>query len=180
MYYIGLGFSAGILGLLLLVAALVIVIPAVAGATPMTILTQSMEPTYPPGTLVIVQPVDTQDIRIGDAITYQLESGKPEVVTHRVVAISEAEGEPTFTTKGDNNAVADPKPVLPVQVRGHVWYAVPYIGYFNLLVSGDARSWFVPIIAIGLFAYAGYMFASGVANSIRRKRRRSVAEMAGR
>lgn len=175
-YYVGLGLSAGLLGLLLLVGALVIVIPAIAGATPMTILTQSMEPTYPPGTLVIVQPIETEKIRIGDAITYQLESGKPEVVTHRVIAISTSEGEKSFTTKGDNNAVADPKPVLPVQVRGHVWYSVPYIGYLNMLVNGDARGWVIPVIAVGLFAYAGYMFASGVSSSIRRKRRRSLSE----
>ena len=174
LYYVGLGLSAGLLGLLLLVGALVIVIPAVAGATPMTILTQSMEPTYPPGTLVIVQPVDSDKIRIGEAITYQLESGKPEVVTHRVVAISTSQGEKTFTTKGDNNAVADPKPVRAVQVRGHVWYSVPYIGYVNLLVNGDARAWAIPVIAVGLFAYAGYMFASGVSSSIRRRRRRAA------
>lgn len=176
LYYIGLGLSAGLLGLLLLLGAIVIVIPALTGSTPMTILTSSMEPTYPPGTLIIVQPVAAEDIRIGEPITYQLESGKPEVVTHRVVAISSSNGETTFTTQGDNNSVADPKPVLPVQVRGHVWYSVPYIGYVNVAVNGDNRSWIIPVIAVALFAYAGFMFASGVSNSLRRRRRRALVE----
>jgi signal peptidase I len=171
LYYLGLGVSAGLLGLLLLVGALVIVIPAVSGSTPMTILTSSMEPTYPPGTLIIVQPVDVNDIAIGDAITYQIESGKPEVVTHRVVSISSIGAEKSFITKGDNNAVADPSPVQPVQVRGSVWYAVPYIGYANTLVNGDNRSVIVPVIAMALFAYAGWMFASGIAQTRRRRRR---------
>jgi len=171
LYYIGLGLSAGLLALLGLVAALVIVVPAVSGATPMTILTGSMQPTYPPGTLIIVQPLAPEEIAIGDPITYQIESGKPEVVTHRVIAISTTSNGLTFTTQGDNNAVADAKPVLPVQIRGKVWYSVPYIGYVNTVVNGDSRSWIVPLIAVTLFAYAGWMFASGIWQAVRRRRR---------
>jgi signal peptidase len=171
LHYIGLGLSAGLLGLVLLVGVLVIGIPAVTGSTPMTILTSSMEPTYPPGTLIIVKPTEVKDIIIGVPLTYQIESGKPEVVTHRVVAISTTDGERTFTTKGDNNSAPDAKPVRPEQVRGTVWYAVPYIGYANTIVNGPNRAWIIPVIAVALFAYAGYMFASGITQSIRRRRR---------
>lgn len=171
LYYIGLGLSAGLLGLLALIGALVIVIPAISGSTPMTILTGSMQPTYPPGTLIIVKPIDAAEIRIGDPITYQIESGKPDVVTHRVIAIATTDGQTTFTTKGDNNSAPDAKPVLPLQVRGTVWYAVPYIGYVNTIVNGDSRAWIVPLVAVGLFAYAGWMLASGIAQSLRRRRR---------
>ncbi len=171
LYYLGLGLSAGLLAFLLLVGALVVAIPALSGATPMTILTSSMQPTYPPGTLIIVRPVETDDIRIGDAITYQLESGKPEVVTHRVISIAAGDVGKTFVTQGDNNAVADAKPVLPVQIRGEVWYSVPYIGFANTLVNGEARVWIVPGLAVLLFGYAGYMLASGVHQSVRRRRR---------
>ena len=44
-------------------------IPRVAGATPYDILTSSMEPDLPPGTLVVSRPVDPQDVGIGDVIT---------------------------------------------------------------------------------------------------------------
>lgn len=171
LYYLGLGLSAGLLAFLVLVGALVIVVPAVSGATPMTILTGSMIPTYPPGTLIIVKPIDVNEVLIGDPITYQLHSGEPEVVTHRVVAISTVDGGTTFTTKGDNNAVADALPVQPVQIRGTVWYSVPYIGYVNTIVNGDNRAWVIPVIAVGLFSYAGWMLASGIAQSARRRRR---------
>ena len=170
-YYIGLGLSAGLLAFLALIGALVILIPAVSGSTPMTILTGSMQPTYPPGTLIIVQPIDAENIVIGDPITYQIESGKPEVVTHRVIAISATGSELSFTTQGDNNAVPDAAPVLPIQVRGKVWYAVPFIGYVNTIVNGDNRSWIVPLSAVALFAYAGWMFASGIWTAARRRRR---------
>jgi len=142
----------------------------------MTVLTGSMAPTYPPGTLVIVKPIDAQELRIGDPITYQIKSGESAVVTHRVVAINNStDGSVTFVTKGDANGAADAQPVEPVQLKGKVWYSVPWIGYLNNLVNGDARGWIIPTIAIGLFAYAGYMIASGLATA-KRKRQQAREE----
>ncbi|MCB1280791.1 MAG: signal peptidase I, partial [Salinibacterium sp.] len=83
LHYLGVGVSAGLLALVLLIGAMAIVVRAVTGSTPMTILSGSMTPTYPIGTLIIVKPVDPDTLAIGDTITYQIESGKPEVVTHR-------------------------------------------------------------------------------------------------
>jgi signal peptidase I len=170
-YYLGLGVSAGILAFVVLVGALVIVIPAISGSTPMTVLTSSMEPTYPPGTLIIVKPIAPEAVRMGDALTYQIESGKPAVVTHRVTAIQYSDsGELTFITKGDNNGLADKLPVMPVQIKGTVWYSVPWIGYVNNIINGDARSWIVPLIATGLLLYGGYAFASGIVTTARKRR----------
>lgn len=170
-HYLGVGLSAGLLAFVLLIGILVIVVPAATGSTPMTVLTSSMEPTYPPGTLVIVKPIDSQDIRIGDPITYQLESGKEAVVTHRVISITNTtDGSTTFTTQGDNNGAPDAAAVLPEQVKGKVWYSVPWIGYLNNLVNGDNRGWIVPAVAIGLFLYAGYMLASGLAAAAKKRR----------
>lgn len=173
VYYLGVGLSAGLLAFVMLVGALVIVVPAATGSTPLTVLTSSMEPTLPPGTLVIVKPAEPSDIRVGEVMTYQLESGKAVYATHRVTAKStSSNGEVTFTTKGDNNDVEDPGAVREVQILGEVWYSVPWIGYINNMVGGS-RGWLVPTIAIGLFLYAGYMLASGVVSSVRK--RRSVA-----
>nr|WP_269902581.1 signal peptidase I [Terrimesophilobacter mesophilus] len=159
------------MALVVLVGMMAIIVPSITGSTPMTILTSSMRPTYPPGTLVIVKPIATSDIRIGTPITYQLESGKDIFITHRVIAISHnSEGRTTFTTKGDANGGADEKPVLPVQVRGEVWYSIPYLGWVNTFVGGGNRGWIVPALAGALFLYAGYLVASSIAASARRKR----------
>ncbi|MBX3094473.1 MAG: signal peptidase I [Cryobacterium sp.] len=169
LYYLGVGLSIGLLGLVALLGALAIVVPAVTGSTPMTVLTSSMEPTYPPGTLVIVKPIDEADIRIGDAITYQIASGKPEVVTHRVVSvISSSDGDRRFLTKGDNNASPDAAAVQPVQIRGKVWYAIPWIGYVNNFVSAEVRAWAIPVFATGLFLYAGYQLTHWLVSRRRR------------
>ncbi len=160
--YLLAGISGGLLLLVVGVAVVVIVIPMVTGSVALTVLTQSMEPTYPPGTLVIVQPVATNDIRIGDPITYQLRPGEPELVTHRVVAISRSTGgELAFTTKGDNNDVAD-APVIADQVKGRVWYSVPWIGWLNNAVGGGGKTWLVIGAAVLLFGYAGWQFISSL------------------
>lgn len=171
LYYVGMGLSIGLFAFVVLVGVLAIVVPAATGSTPMTVLTGSMSPTYPPGTLIIVKPVDAVDIHIGDSITYQIESGKPAVVTHRVVAITTAtDGAVSFQTKGDANNAVDEKSVIPEQIRGKVWYALPYLGYVNTAVNGEARGWLIPLIAIGLFVYVGYLAASGVASKMRKDR----------
>ena len=179
MYYLGLGVSAGVLAIVVLVGVLVIAIPVFSGSTPMTVLTSSMEPTYPPGTLIIVKPIEPEAVRIGDALTYQIESGKPAVVTHRVTEVQNStSGELAFITKGDNNSQADELPVRPVQIKGTVWYSIPWIGYVNNIINGDARSWIVPLIATLLLLYAGYAFASGIVTTARKRRRAREREEA--
>ena len=163
LHYIGVGVSAGLLALVALVAILVVVVPMVTGSRPLTVLTGSMTPTYPPGTLVIVAPTPAEDVQLGDVLTYQLESGKPTLVTHRVIEKAfDTRGELTFTTQGDANDSPDAEPVTTVQVVGTVWYAVPWIGWVNNVVNGELRAFVIPVVVGLLFAYAAWMIISGV------------------
>ena len=66
--------------------ALAVVVPRLGGATPYTVLTGSMRPGMPPGTLVVVRPIEPDQIATGMVVTYQLRSGDPTVVTHRVLS----------------------------------------------------------------------------------------------
>lgn len=150
---------------ILAVAAVLVVavlIPRLGGATPYTVLTGSMEPTYPPGTLVVVKPVEPETIGVGAVITYQLESGQPAVATHRVVGVTTYRSEPLFRTQGDANSRPDQDWVAPVQVRGELWYSVPYLGHVNSLLSGRQRQIAVYLVAGLLLAYAAYMFTSSI------------------
>ena len=170
-YFLAWGLSAGLLAFVVLIGVMAIVIPAATGSTAMTVLTSSMRPSLPPGTLVIVKPIEANDIRIGMPITYQVESGKAVFITHRVTSIlNTSDGERAFITKGDANGAADERPVRPEQIRGEVWYSIPYLGWVNTYVGGDNRVWLVPVIAGGLFLYAGYAVASSIASSAKRRR----------
>ncbi len=170
-----LGLSTGLLLLVAGLAVVLIVVPKATGSTPLTVLTQSMDPTLPPGTLLVVRPTPVEDIRIGDVVTYQISSGQPAVISHRVVSVaSSSDGSRTFTLKGDNNALADPAPVTAAQVRGVVWYSLPDIGLVNQLVNGS-RSWLIPAIAGVLLAYGAVMVTIGIVSAARRRRRVAVA-----
>ncbi len=169
MHYLALGLNVGVLLLMVALAALTVVIPRLTGSVPLTILTSSMEPRLPPGTLVIVRPVAAEEIRLGAVIVYQLRSGEPETVTHRVVGITtSADGERTFTTRGDNNPQDDPAPVRAAQVRGEVWYSLPLIGYVAVSVGGGIRSWIVVAIAVCLAAFGMFMVVSWAVDRRRR------------
>ena len=158
--------------------AVAVVVPRLGGATPYTILTGSMQPHYPPGTLVVAKPVDPAALRVGDVVTYQLRSGEPEVVTHRIVAIATSlDGRLRFQTKGDANNVADDPWVMPIQIRGRLWYAVPYLGRLNLLFTGHQHQLLVYLAAAALGVYALVMFLGAARDRARSspgKRRKEV------
>ncbi|OZD83697.1 S26 family signal peptidase [Rhodococcus sp. 05-339-2] len=151
--------SYTLLAAMLFVLGVTVVIPKVTGSTPYTILTSSMKPTYPPGSLVVVKPADAAELGVGTPITYQIRSGEPEVVTHRIVATRQSgRGITTYVTRGDNNGSDDENPVQIGQIRGKVWYSVPYMGYVNNWLNGEQRKITVAVIVIGLFGYALVMF----------------------
>jgi signal peptidase len=140
-----------------------VLVPRIGGGTPYTILTGSMRPTMPPGTLVVTKPVPPAAIKVGDVVTYQLGSGEPTVVTHRVVGIGiDGKGNRLFTTQGDANHTADSKPVMAVQIRGVRWYYVPYLGYATTFVTGQERRITTILVVSGLLLYAAWMFTSAV------------------
>lgn len=141
------------------VLAVAVVVPRIAGATPYTVLTGSMRPGLPPGTLVVVRPRPMSSIGVGSVITYQVRSGDPTVVTHRVVAQGyDVTGQPVLRTRGEANGALDEELVRPVQVRGEVWYAVPKLGYLSVLLTGAQRQLVTTLAAAGLIGYAAAMF----------------------
>lgn len=173
LHYLAVSLSAALLVLLLGVAVAVIGLPALTGGSAMTVLTQSMEPGLPPGTLVVVRPTPVDDIRVGDVITYQIRSGEAAVVSHRVMSKTYADGELTFVTKGDNNDTVDPEPVREVQVRGTLWYSLPLLGWVNTLLNGSNRTVAVAVAAGALFLYAAVSVIGAV-----RDRRTTTADAA--
>lgn len=159
---------AAALGMLTL-ATLVIVVPRVTGAVPLTVLSGSMEPHLSPGDLVVVRPVAAERIHSGDVVTFQPRPDDPTLVTHRVLGVTtDAEGRRTFSTRGDANLRNDPV-VAQEQVRGKVVYALPWVGHANsALADPTLRRW----IGIGLVGYslAGAVLALLDRGGIRRRR----------
>ncbi|MFC0681218.1 signal peptidase I [Lysobacter korlensis] len=151
-----------VLGMALLlggIAALIGVVPAATGATALTVLTGSMAPALPAGSVVVVRPAVAEEVRVGDVITYHPRPGEPAVVTHRVLGvISGSDGRVAFLTKGDANAAADPVPVVEEQVAGVAWYSVPFVG--TLRVALDPHlAWLRPVLGAALVIAGALLMA---------------------
>lgn len=121
--------ARGVSPLLLFVGAVVVGViwlnSGLFGVTPYLLSGPSMKPTFVPGDIVIAKSVDPEDVKIGDIIRIQTSQG---FVVHRVVAIDHTPKGLQFTTKGDNNNVAD-SPVLQTQLHGKVVFDIPYVGW---------------------------------------------------
>jgi len=145
------------------VALVLIVVPRATGCQTYTVLTNSMAPKFPPGTFLVMKPVDFAELKYGDVVTFQMYSARPDVETHRIVGFAATqEGEKTLITKGDNNGVNDAEPVRELQVIGKLFYAVPYVGYAaNALGNADRNLW-VTLGAAGLIGYGALLVAKGI------------------
>ncbi len=74
----------------------------------LTVLTGSMDPAIPAGSVIIVTPQRSRDVRVGQIITYQIPVEDHRVVTHRVVEVITPGANPVIRTKGDANEAPDP------------------------------------------------------------------------
>ena len=90
---------------------------------PVVILSGSMEPVIPTGSICLISGADRRGVP-GRVVAYELQD---HLVVHRISS-SSPDGE-SFVTKGDSNETPDPAPVSKEQIRGTVIGTVPYLGY---------------------------------------------------
>lgn len=108
-----------------------------------TVMSGSMTPDIAVGSVVIIDTaVSSDEVAIGDGITYFSESGTSNTVTHRVID-TESGG---FITQVDANTVADRGLVTPEQLIGTVNGSVPYVGYAAHAVSSTTGYWLLILI----------------------------------
>lgn len=114
--------TAGILAVAIIAA---IVYLAVSPLQAKLIMTGSMRPHMPPGTVVLAEP--QARYQPGDVITFTNPYG--HTVTHRIVGLSP---NGRFITKGDANDAADGWRIAPKAVQGEVVGTIPYVGKVRL------------------------------------------------
>jgi signal peptidase I len=106
-----------------------------------TVVSGSMEPYVPRGSLVVVIP---DHPGLGDVGAYRLEEGgKTYVIVHRVVGL----GDGFYVFKGD--AVEGVEQVSMDRVIGRVAVAIPYVGY--VYMAGFANPLLVLLILLAAF-----------------------------
>ncbi len=143
-----------VLAVVCILAFFMVLVPFVLGAQSYTVLTGSMKPTLEPGHLIAVRETPIEEITPGDIVTFQLESGKPTVATHRVVGVGHsANGERLLITQGDANNVQDTNPVQQPQLRGVLVYSIPWLGYINVWATPSVKSILVTVIGVGAIGW---------------------------
>lgn len=108
------------------------------GLTPFTVLSGSMEPKYPVGSLIYVKNVEPESIVVGDAITFVLNENLV-IATHEVYEIDKANM--NFYTQGIANIddqgkiIKDGSPVHFNNLVGKPIFSIPYLGYISSYVT---------------------------------------------
>jgi signal peptidase I len=154
--------ASGAALLLAILAALLVVAPAVMGWERYAIVSGSMSGTYDRGSLVLADVVPVEELKVGDVITYRPPpgAGPDHLITHRIAWIGrDASGARSFRTKGDANPVADPWTFRlgdPTQARVRV--GVPYAGH--LLTALDRRGVRMVVIALPALLIAAFSLVS--------------------
>lgn len=100
-----------------------------AGFTPLTVQSESMEPTFGENDLIIIQQCDPSTLKEGDIVTFHtIIDNQYALNTHRIVSINQVNGLNSYTTKGDNNDLADQHVIADGDIVGKYAFKIPYLG----------------------------------------------------
>lgn len=166
MMRIGGWIGTGVVVALLLAVIVWFTLPLVLKWQPQVVLTGSMEPTLPLGSVVFVAPRAPEEVQVGDVLTFRHPERPKRLATHRVTQVlTREDGSLAFKTLGDANEVEDPWQVPGENVIGTVVYYVPYMGYVTERVR--TREGFLVIIGVP----ASIVILGEVRNIVRELRR---------
>ncbi len=132
-----------------MILAILLVGVKLFGINVLTILSPSMEPKYPTGSLIYLVDVDPSDLKVGDVITFKISDST--TATHRIKEIVPDESDSSivrFRTKGDNNDTYDGKLVEFSEVQGKAVFCIPLLGYLAMYIQ--TRTGSIVAIAVSL------------------------------
>ncbi len=140
-----------LLGVLILLCVIItclpVTLPRLWGYEVYNVVSGSMEPEIPVGSILYVKPVEPQDVKEDEVIAFH--SGDA-VVSHRVVKNKLVEGE--LVTKGDANAGEDLNTVPYSDLIGRVERHLPALGKVLFLYTSQVGK-----IYVFFFAACGVM-----------------------
>lgn len=150
------------------VLLLLMLIPRIFGYQVYVILTDSMKPTLPVGSLVFVKPVAFADVKERDICTFQSLVNPDKRFTHRIIALDTQEQ--LLYTKGDASANPDPDPTPYANMLGRVQGSVPFAGLPMLLIQKTAVQ-----IAVGILLLLWVAVEIELAGGRRREKKQKDA-----
>lgn len=128
---------------------IIVLLGAVFGYRPIVLVSGSMAPEMPAGTLVITRPVAGADVRVGDVLTVPV-PGTTALVTHRVTHVEQVDGIWRAVLRGDANRADDAAPYDMTSARISVLHL---IGIGKLLAPGFAPYLVAAAVALVVIAF---------------------------
>ena len=123
------------------------VVPKVIGVNAYEVVTSSMAPELPVGSVVYVQTCKADEVKVGDIISFYVGTDEENIISHRVVEINvDEQGDFFFITKGDANSDIDSMQVDVKHFVGKVKFKINNISWLVRLFDTSTGI----IILIGL------------------------------
>jgi signal peptidase len=122
--------TATVLGSVVVVVLLIATVgPRLLPYRTFTVLSGSMEPTIPTGSMIFDREVDASELAPGDVVTFHPPGHADKLVSHRVVRVEKTKAGRVLVTRGDANGVVDDWRI-PAEGSGLRYeFHVPYLGY---------------------------------------------------
>lgn len=143
----GLVVTARLLGSFVIIAVLLTLIPLsiprMLGYEIYNVVSGSMAPKIPVGSLILVKSVDPYSVEEGDVIAFY---SNATVVCHRVMKNNSFDGK--YVTKGDANEEEDLKDVDYTELIGIVEHHFPLLGAVGSYISTSSGKLFVAELII--------------------------------
>ena len=119
------------IGTIILVLSIVMclgmAVPRFMGISQYVVISGSMEPAIPVGSIVYAEETEPSSLAEGDVIVFYGSEAGGTPVTHRVVENHVQDGE--VITKGDANSGNDLSPVMYQNIIGRVKMHIPMLGF---------------------------------------------------
>ena len=105
------------------------------------VLSGSMEPTLPVGSLAVVKEVSAADVDRGDVVTFNTPGDPNSFTTHRIASVDQDGSRTVYRTRGDANSSDDPWRLTQRGTMGQLVFDIPYAGYVSgWLARADVRT----------------------------------------
>ena len=128
--------TGGLLLVLVILLCVPLTVPRLFGCQIYTVVSGSMEPAIPTGSIVYVKGTEASEVKKDDVIAFYSDNDSGAIITHRVVKNQVVSGR--FITKGDANEEKDMNPIPYNNYIGKVKLSVPVVGGIAQAATGTA------------------------------------------
>ncbi len=150
-------------------------VASIAGYSPMSVMTDSMAPTFMAGDLIFVKKVDASTLKEGDIVCFHtIINNEYALNTHRIHSIEENSYGRTYVTKGDNNSVEDIDRITDGDIVGKYVGKLKYFGKVMEFLTGSVG--FLIVIVLPMLIFFIYQVYHLIVISMRLKKAIALEE----